>query len=91
MSCVYETPVRSLDPAVMHEATDVLASMGMSVSDAFTLMMSAIARNKRLPAEMDESLEIPNAETREAFEDILQRRNLTKATDAHDLFRQLGI
>ena len=36
----------TLDPAVMHEATDVLAGMGMSVADAFALMMTAIAHSE---------------------------------------------
>ena len=48
-----------IDEAIKDEATVVLASMGLTVSDAFRLMLTRVAREKALPFEPL----IPNAVT----------------------------
>lgn len=48
-----------IDERVKEEAGAVLAAMGLTVSDAFRLMMIKIAREKALPFEPL----VPNAET----------------------------
>lgn len=48
-----------IDAHTKEEAATVLASIGLTVSDAFRLMMTRIARDKALPFEPL----IPNAET----------------------------
>lgn len=48
-----------IDEHVKDEAATVLASIGLTVSDAFRLMMVRIATDKRLPFEPL----VPNAET----------------------------
>ncbi|MGO8693473.1 MAG: type II toxin-antitoxin system RelB/DinJ family antitoxin, partial [Rectinemataceae bacterium] len=48
-----------IDEQIKEDATVVLATMGLTVSDAFRLMMIRIAREKALPFEPL----IPNAET----------------------------
>ena len=85
------TPAHTLEPAVMHEAIDILASTDMSVSDAFTLMMKAIARNKCLPFDIESLEETPNARTQEAMRLAESGEGLYGAKDAKDLFSQLGI
>ena len=58
------TVVRArINEKVKDEATAVLAAIGLTVSDAFRLMMVRIATEKRLPFE----LLVPNAETIEAM------------------------
>ncbi len=52
-----------IDASVKAEATAVLAAMGLTVSDAFRLMMVRIATEKALPFEPL----VPNAETIEAI------------------------
>lgn len=52
-----------IDEKVKDEASTVLASIGLTVSDAFRLMMVRIATEKRLPFEPL----VPNAETIEAM------------------------
>ena len=52
-----------IDAAVKNEAAAVLKAMGLTVSDAFRLMMVRIAADKALPFEPL----IPNAETIEAM------------------------
>jgi DNA-damage-inducible protein J len=58
------TVVRArIDEHVKEEAAAVLATIGLTVSDAFRLMMMRIAMDKALPFEPL----IPNAETVEAM------------------------
>jgi DNA-damage-inducible protein J len=58
------TVVRArIDEQVKEEATAVLATIGLTVSDAFRLMMMRIAKDKALPFEPL----VPNAETVEAM------------------------
>ena len=52
-----------IDGQVKNEAEAVLASIGLTVSDAFRLMMTRIAREKKLPFEPL----VPNEETIEAM------------------------
>jgi DNA-damage-inducible protein J len=42
-----------IDERVKREAADVLAEIGLSVSDAFRLMMVRIARDKALPFDLN--------------------------------------
>lgn len=76
-----------IDPVIKNEAAAVLAQMGLTVSDLCRMALTRVAYEKRLPF----SDEIPNEETRKAFEDIDRRENLHYAKDADDLFKQLGI
>ncbi|MFZ4618327.1 MAG: type II toxin-antitoxin system RelB/DinJ family antitoxin [Rectinemataceae bacterium] len=48
-----------IDEKIKDEATVVLAAMGLTVSDAFRLLLTRVAKEKALPFE----LLIPNAET----------------------------
>ena len=58
------TTVRArIDDRVKEEAAAVLATIGLTVSDAFRLMMMRIAKDKALPFEPL----VPNAETIEAM------------------------
>lgn len=52
-----------IDERIKTEASVVLAAMGLTVSDAFRLMMTRIAAEKALPFEPL----VPNAETIEAM------------------------
>ena len=58
------TVVRArIDEKIKEDATAVLASIGLTASDAFRLMMVRIAAEQRLPFEPL----VPNAETIEAM------------------------
>jgi DNA-damage-inducible protein J len=52
-----------IDERIKKEAAAVLSAMGLTVSDAFRLMMVRIAKEKALPFEPL----VPNAETIEAM------------------------
>lgn len=55
-----------VDTGLKKEATAVLSSMGLSVSDAIRLMLVRVAADKALPFD----LRVPNAETQAAMRDI---------------------
>ena len=48
-----------VDPKIKSEAMAVLDTMGLSVSDAFRMLLTRVARDKALPFD----LTTPNAET----------------------------
>jgi DNA-damage-inducible protein J len=79
------TVVRArIDERVKAEAAAVLASIGLTVSDAFRLMMVRIAKEKRLPFEPL----VPNAETIKAMR--AARRSEVKTYDSvEDLMAEL--
>jgi DNA-damage-inducible protein J len=54
-----------INPAIKAEAAAVLATMGLTISDAVRLMLTRVAHNKELPFELLR----PNAETIAAMEE----------------------
>ena len=62
------TVVRArIDPRIKNEAAAVLGAMGLTVSDAFRMMLTRVAREKALPF----APLVPNAETIAAMEEYL--------------------
>jgi DNA-damage-inducible protein J len=80
------TVVRArIDERVKEEAAAGLASMGLTVSDAFRLMIMRIAKDKALPFEPL----IPNAETVEAMK-AARRGKVTSAGSPRELLKSLN-
>ena len=61
-----------VDETLKAEATEALAAMGLSVSDAVRILLRRVAADQAFPLE----LKVPNAETRQA---MLEARALMKA------------
>ena len=79
------TVVRArINATIKQEATAVLASIGLTASDAFRLMMIRIAREKALPFEPL----IPNEETIEAMK-AARRGELVRVHSVKELFESL--
>ena len=70
-----------VDEAVKNEAAEVLAGMGLTVSDVVRIALTKIAREKALPFDM----RVPNAPTAETL------AKSERGKDAEDLFQKLGI
>lgn len=71
------TVVRArIDERIKEEAAIVLASMGLTISDAFRMMLTRIAIEKALPFEPL----VPNAETIAAMKEV--RRGKLKSFDS---------
>ena len=47
-----------IDPAIKNEAANVLSTLGLTVSDACRMMLTKIAREKRLPFGTEEPDEL---------------------------------
>lgn len=54
-----------IDEQIRDEAADVLAELGLTVSDVLRMTLTRVARDRALPLE----LKVPNAETRAAMEE----------------------
>ena len=80
------TVVRArIDEHVKEEAAAVLATIGLTVSDAFRLMMMRIAKDKALPFEPL----VPNAETVDAMK-VARRGELVTVGSPADLLKSLN-
>jgi len=77
-----------VDDEVKTKATEALAAMGLSVSDAVRVFLTRVAAEKALPFD----LRAPNAETRAAMDEaetIISGRKARFATaEAADLFEK---
>ena len=76
-----------VDEAVKNEAAEVLAAMGLTVSDVVRIALTKIAKEKALPFDM----RVPNALTAETLAKSERGEDVHRAKDADDLFQQLGI
>ncbi len=74
-----------IDERIKEEASDVLATMGLTVSDAFRMMLTRIAREKALPFEPL----VPNAETIAAMKEA-RRGGLTSFENVDMLMTDLN-
>jgi DNA-damage-inducible protein J len=74
-----------IDGRIKDEAAAVLAAMGLTVSDAFRLMMVRIAKDKALPFEPL----VPNAETIAAMK-AARRGDLVKVGSPDALLASLN-
>ena len=80
------TVVRArIDERVKKEASAVLAAMGLTVSDAFRLLLTKIAQEKALPFEPL----VPNMETIEAMK-AARRGELTEVDSVDALLPSLN-
>ncbi|MGB6690090.1 MAG: type II toxin-antitoxin system RelB/DinJ family antitoxin [Terracidiphilus sp.] len=75
-----------IDAKVKVRAAAVLETMGLTVSDAFRLLLIKVAAEKKLPFE----IHTPNAETIEAMREADRGRG-TRFGSAEALFKDLGI
>jgi DNA-damage-inducible protein J len=74
-----------IDEHIKEEATAVLAAMGLTLSDAFRIMLTRVAREKALPFEPL----VPNAGTIEAMKEA-RRGGLESFATVEDLMANLN-
>ena len=82
-----DTVVRArIDAATKEQATEALAGMGLSVSDAIRLLLTRVAADRQFPF----AIKAPNARTREAMAELEQGRGKRFAS-TDELFKDLGL
>ena len=74
-----------IDKEIKEEASVVLATMGLTLSDAFRIMLTRVAREKALPSEPL----VPNADTIEAMKEA-RRGNLPSFDTVDELMSDLN-
>jgi len=75
-----------IDPAIKRRASSVLATLGLTVSDACRMVLAKVALEKRLPFGMEE----PNEASRAAIRELGEGKGL-RFDSADSLFEDLGI
>ncbi|MEP6564621.1 MAG: type II toxin-antitoxin system RelB/DinJ family antitoxin [Mesorhizobium sp.] len=75
-----------IDAAIKDQATEALAAMGLSVSDAIRLLLVRVAADKEFPF----PVKVPNATTRKAMAE-LERGKGKRLSSADELFKDLGL
>jgi DNA-damage-inducible protein J len=75
-----------IDAATKDQATEALAAMGLSVSDAIRLLLVRVAADKEFPF----PVKVPNATTRKAMAELENGKGKRFAS-ADELFKDLGI
>ena len=75
-----------IDEQIKEEATVVLAAMGLTVSDAFRMMLTRVAREKALPFEPL----MPNAVTITAMKEARRGGGLKSSATVEDLMADLN-
>jgi len=73
-----------IDEQIKNEASDVLEAIGLTTSEAFRLMMTKIAREKKLPFSLLE----PNEKTIQAIREA-RGGNLSSFSSVDDLMSDL--
>lgn len=71
---------------VKEDATAVLQPMGLTVSDVMRIVLTRVANEGALPFDLN-----PNKLTRDTLRKSARGEEVHRATDAEDLFDQLGI
>ncbi|MBS9436486.1 type II toxin-antitoxin system RelB/DinJ family antitoxin [Photorhabdus noenieputensis] len=81
-----ETYVRTrIDPVIKQESTDVLADIGIKMSDFLRIAVTMVAKEKALPFEIKK---IPNRVTVEAMNEARSSMN-ARFNDADDLIHDI--
>lgn len=76
-----------IEPELKHEVEKILRTLGMNTTYAISVFFKQIKLTKGIPFDV----RIPNEETRKAIEDSRKGRNLRKAKNAAEMFKELGI
>ena len=80
-----------VDPVIFNKASAILSDLGLSIPEAFRLMLTAIARDRCLPFATDAEEEAPNAETQRVMTMVERGEGVHYAKDAKDFLQQMGL
>ncbi|EJF92297.1 RelB/DinJ family addiction module antitoxin [Bartonella taylorii 8TBB] len=76
-----------IDKNLKKEAHEILATLGLTVSDFIRIALTKVVNERGLPFDMY----VPNAETLETFEKTNRSGDVFYAEDMDDLFKKLDI
>lgn len=76
-----------VEPELKMVAEEILEELGITPTQAITMLYKRIAREHEWPLE----LKIPNAKTAKAIKEARQKKGVTECEDEEELFKKLGI
>jgi DNA-damage-inducible protein J len=76
-----------IEPNLKQQAENILHELGISPTQAVTMLYKHVAREHNWPID----LKIPNQITINTFEDSDNSKNLVKSKTADEMFEKLGI
>ncbi len=76
-----------IDEAIKSKAEKVLSNEGITFSDFVRIVLSKVAKEKKLPFEA----EVPNKLTAQTLAKSARNEGVHQAKDAEDLFKKLGV
>ena len=78
-----------IDTELKKQAEHLFSELGMNMTTAFNVFVRQSVRQGKIPIEI--SLDVPNAETIKAMEDVNNNRNMSRPFDnVDDLMRDLN-
>ena len=78
-----------MDEDLKKQAEQLFNDFGMNMTTAFTIFTKAVVRQGKIPFEI--AVDIPNAETIQAMEDVKSNRGMSQKFDSVDeLMRNLN-
>jgi DNA-damage-inducible protein J len=75
-----------IDAATKEQATEALAAMGLSISDAIRLLLTRVAADREFPF----TIKVPNDTTGKAMAELEQGKG-KRFDSAEELFKDLGL
>lgn len=76
-----------IEPEIKQEAENILAQLGLTMSQAMTLYINQLVLRRGIPF----NINIPNQATMEAIQESLEPENLPGFDNVDDLFEDLEI
>jgi DNA-damage-inducible protein J len=76
-----------IEPALKARAERAFKKMGLTPAEAVRLLYAQVAAGNALPF----PVKVPNATTRRAMRDLIEKRNVTEYPDLATLLRKLGL
>ena len=71
-----------MDETLKHQFDRLCNELGLNMSTAFNIFAKTMVRQQKIPFEI--ALDVPNAETRAAIDDVNHGRNLSKSFHSVD-------
>ena len=78
-----------IDAGIKAQLQELMSDLGLDVTTFFTMAAKQAIREQRIPFPI--SMEVPNADTIRAIEDVRQRRNLSRSySSVEELMKDLN-
>lgn len=74
-----------IDPTLKRSAESILRRLGLSTTDAFTMLLHQVVMHKGMPFE----IRIPNKTTKQVLRDLKIGKNLKRKSSVKDIMKEI--